>query len=424
MHDNERLLVRGGRKLSGDINVSGAKNSALICIAAACLVNDGSEVRLSNVPNLSDISAMVDILRYIGKTVEVSGDTITISGTITRSDVPSEMASRMRGSIYFMGLLLGVTGQFSCGLPGGDKIGPRPIDMHIAAFETLGAKVEEKTGRCEATTEGPLTGKSIYLKFPSVGTVCNIMLAAALADGKTTIGNAAREPEIVDVANLMIKMGIKVVGAGTDRITIEGSRDKIHGDVDHEIIYDRIETGVFLSAVAMTGGEVFVRNGVARHNYPLLAILGGNGVEVKEEVDGIWLKSSGQLKEMNVSMMPFPGVATDLQPIIATMATRCSGNSTITDYVFPERFQYLYELIRMGARIEHYQNVIKIQGGTQLFGAEVEGNDIRATSALVCAGLIAEGETRVTGIKHLLRGYIGFEDRLVALGADIKRIPE
>lgn len=418
--NEEKLLVRGGNKLKGEITVGGAKNSALVCMAAACLVNDGSEVRLYNVPQLSDIDVMIEILRKIGKKVVVNEEYVGISGTITNCNVPIQLSNKIRGSVYFMGVLLSVMGKVSCGLPGGDKIGPRPIDMHLSAFEMLGAECKIIGGKMEGEVTKELVGKNIYLKFPSVGTVCNIMLAAVNAKGRTIIGNAAREPEIVDLANLMMKMGIKVIGAGTDRIIIEGTK-QVRGDIEHEIIPDRIEAGVFLSTVAMTGGEILVKNGVARHNYPLLAILGENGVVIKETDEGIKLISDGMLNEINVSIMPFPGVATDLQPILATMATKCARNSVITDFVFPERFQYIYELNNMGANIEHYSNVIKVYGGKKLYGTEVEGNDIRATTALVCAGLIAEGETTVRGLEHLLRGYVDFEEKLISLGADITK---
>lgn len=418
-HINEqKLYIRGGRRLSGEILVGGAKNSALVCMVAACLVDDGSEVKLYNIPYLSDIDVMTDILRKIGKIVEIKRDYISIRGKIAGYDIPIKLAGKIRGSVYCMGLLLGIVGKVSCGLPGGDKIGPRPIDMHLAAFEMLGAKCEIIDGKVEGVVTDELIGRHIYLKYPSVGTVCNIMLIAAKAKGKTIIDNAAREPEIVDLANLMIKMGISVIGAGTDRIVVEGKQN-IVGTIEHEIIPDRIETGVFLATIAMTGGEIWIKNGIPRHNYPLLSILGECGVDIMQQDEGICLKSNGVLKPVNVNIMPFPGIATDLQPIITTLATKCIGDSVVVDYVFPERFQYIYELNSMGADIEHYTNMLKIKGKKKIYGAEVKGNDIRATTALVCAGLIAEGETVVSGMEHLLRGYVSFEQKLVELGADI-----
>lgn len=414
----QKLYVRGGRQLNGEILVSGAKNSALVCMVASCLTNDGTEVRLYNIPRLSDVDVMIDILRKIGKKVEVNKDYVGISGTIVDHDVPIKLANKIRGSVYCLGLLLGITGKVSCGLPGGDKIGPRPIDMHLSAFEMLGAKCEIVDGKVEGRVIKELVGRHIYLRYPSVGTVCNIMLIAANARGKTIIDNAAKEPEIVDLANLMMKMGINVIGAGTDRIIIE-KKDDVVGSVEHEIIPDRIETGVFLTSVAMTGGEIWIKNGIPRHNYPLLSILEECGVTIKQQEEGIYLRSSGKLKAININIMPFPGVATDLQPIITTLATKCLGDSVIIDYVFPERFQYIYELNNMGANIERYSNILKIKGGKRMHGAEVEGSDIRSTTALVCAGLIAEGETVVSGVEHLLRGYTNFEKKLVDLGADI-----
>ena len=414
----QKLHIRGGRQLNGEILVDGAKNSALICLVAACLVNDGSEVRLYNIPRVTDVDVMIEILRGIGKTVKIKEEYIGISGCITDCEVPIKLAKQIRGSIYLVGLLLGIVGKVKCGLPGGDKIGPRPIDMHLSAFEMLGAKVQVVDGCVEGEVIKELTGRHIYLKYPSVGTVCNIMLIAANANGKTIIDNAAKEPEIVDMANLMIKMGIKVVGAGTDRIVIEGKCD-IRGNIEHEIIPDRIETGVLLASAAMTGGEILVKNAVARHNFPLLAILEECGANIECNEDGIYLQSSGILKPVNVNIMPFPGVATDLQPIITTLATKCIGESVVIDYVFPERFQYIYELNSMGAEIERYSNILKIRGGKKLYGTEVKGNDIRSATALVCAGLIAEGETIVSGVEHLLRGYVNLEKKLMSLGADI-----
>lgn len=414
----QKLYIRGGRHLNGEILVDGAKNSALVCMVAACLANDGSEVRLYNIPTVTDIDVMIEILRKIGKTVDRNDKYIGISGSLTDYEVPIKLASKIRGSIYLMGLLLGITGKVKCGLPGGDKIGPRPIDMHLSAFEMLGAKCRMADGSVEGEVIHELVGRHIYLKYPSVGTVCNIMLLAANAKGKTIIENAAKEPEIVDLANLMIKMGIKVVGAGTDRIVVEGN-SSIRGNVEHEIIPDRIEAGVFLASVAMTGGEVWIKNAIPRHNFPLLAILEECGTSIECSEQGIYLQSSGNLKPVNVNIMPFPGVATDLQPIITTLATKCRGESTVIDYVFPERFQYIYELKSMGAEIERYSNILKIKGGKKLYGAEVKGNDIRSATALVCAGLIAEGETSVSGVEHLLRGYVNLDKKLMSLGADI-----
>ena len=416
--NEQKLYIRGGRQLNGEILVDGAKNSALICMVAACLATDGSEVRLYNIPRVTDIDVMIEILRKIGKVIEIKKEYIVISGYISDCEIPIKLASKIRGSIYLMGLLLGIVGKVKCGLPGGDKIGPRPIDMHLSAFEMLGAKCQVVEGKVEGVVIKELIGRHIYLKYPSVGTVCNIMLLAANAKGKTIIDNAAKEPEIVDLANLMIRMGIRVSGAGTERIIIEG-KCNIRGNVDHEIIPDRIETGVFLASVAMTGGEIWIKNAIARHNFPLLAILEDCGTTIGCKEKGIYLRSSGRLKPINVNIMPCLGVATDLQPIITTLATKCAGESIVIDYVFPERFQYIYELNCMGAGIERYSNTLKIKGEKKMYGAEVKGNDIRSATALVCAGLIAEGETIVSGVEHLLRGYVNLENKLICLGADI-----
>jgi len=418
---NKKIYVKGGRQLNGEVEVDGSKNSALVCMAAASLATDGSVVKLYNVPDISDIIIMTEILRLLGKTIEFENGVMSLSGEIKSYEVPLDLAGSIRGSVYCMGVLIGLLGNANCGLPGGDKIGERPIDIHLQAFEMMGAKYKERGGKVELYAKDGLQGKSIYLRFPSVGATCNIMLAAASAQGKTVIINAAKEPEIVDLSNLLVKMGVKVVGAGSDRITIYGSRN-ISGGIKHDVIADRIETGVFLAATTITGGEVMVKNCVPYHNFPLISTLRRIGAEIEEGGDdSILIKSTGkQLQPFNVSIMPFPGVATDLQPILAIIATKSKGESVITDHVFPERFQYIFELIRMGARIDHYGNMLKIQGGGKLHGIPVEGNDIRAVTSLICAGLIANGITEIDGIYHMERGYKALIEKLVYLGADIK----
>ena len=416
---NKKIYVRSGNELWGEVEVSGSKNSALVCLAAACLVTDGSEVVLKNVPRISDVEVMCEIIKNLGKKVEVCKNEVRVSGYFNNCDVSPELAGKIRGSMYFLGLLLATLGEVKCGLPGGDQIGERPIDIHLNGLKKMGAVSYIDNGIVEASLiDKKLKGNRIYLKYPSVGATCNIMIAATRATGKTVIDNAAKEPEIVDLSNLLIEMGVRVSGAGTDHIIVYGT-DEIHGNVVHNVIADRIETGVFAIATAMTGGNVKINRSVSYHNFPLIAVLKEIGVEIEDYENGIIVKSNGKIEPINVSMMPFPGIATDLQPALTVMATKAMGQSSVVDFVFQDRFQYVYELRRMGAEIEHYGNSLKINGKGKLIGNSVVGNDIRAVSALICAGLIADGITEIDGVNHLHRGYPEFDYSLKKLGADV-----
>lgn len=413
-----RIYVNGGNQLNGEIEIDGSKNSALVCMVAACLNDDGASVTLNNVPRISDVFVMADILRYLGKTVNIFGSSMTISGTINKDKVPSSLSSTIRASIYCAGALLGICGSVETSLPGGDKIGARPIDIHLDSFEQMGARYETKGGKVYIKAPEGLKGAHIFLRFPSVGATCNIILAAVRANGKTIIENAAKEPEIVDFCSLLMKMGCIIHGAGTDRIVVVGANE-IHGDVEHDVIADRIEAGVFAVATAITGGDVYIKNMVSQHNRPLISTLSSANVICSDEEDGIRIRGNKSLYPLNVNMMPFPGLATDLQPLMTVLALQATGDSIIVDNVFPERFQYVYELIRMGAEITHYGNSLRVTGGRPLIGMAVEGTDIRAVTALICAGLIAEDTTEVEGLKHLERGYVDFDKKLKMLGADI-----
>ena len=415
---NEIITVRGGKALRGRISINGSKNSALACISAACLVNDHSTIELKNVPNISDINIMCDIIRDLGKTVEFENGCLKISGEFSNCEVSTTLAGKIRGSMYFLGILLATMGEVHCGFPGGDQIGDRPIDIHLFGLKKLGAECNIINGVVEGKVTDRLEGNKIYLKYPSVGATCNLMIAASRAYGKTVIDNCAKEPEIVDLSNLLIEMGVKVIGAGTDRITITG-QEVIHGDICHEIISDRIEAGVLAVATTITGGEVLIDNTLPYHNYPLISLLNEHGGYVEEMDNGILVRSEGIISPVEVEMMPFPGVATDLQAAVTVMATRSTGISTIVDHVFQDRFQYVDELRNMGAEIERRGNTLKVYGGKPLTGTMVFGNDIRAVSALICAGLVADGTTLIEGVTHLRRGYPDLDTKFRQLGADV-----
>ncbi len=416
---NEIITVHGGHKLYGTVDIAGSKNAALACIAAACLVTDKTPILLENVPNISDINIMCDIIRGLGKDADFRDGKLCISGEFSNFVVPSNLSGKIRGSMYFFGLLAAAMGEFKCGLPGGDQIGERPVDIHMFGLKKLGCDCNIVNGVVEGkVSNGQMEGTKIYLKYPSVGATCNLMIAASKANGRTVIENAAKEPEIVDMGNLLNEMGVKVIGAGTDRITIIGTQE-IHGGITHEVIADRIEAGVIAIATTICGGEVRLNNALPYHSYPLLSLLGESGAEIEELDDGIIVRSEGNPKPVEVEMMPFPGVATDLQATVSVMATCADGVSTIVDHVFQDRFSYVDELRNMGAFIERHGNTLKIYGGKKLTGTKVSGGDIRAVSALICAGLAADGETIVDGVSHLRRGYPELDRKFRALGADV-----
>lgn len=412
------IFVEGKKRLYGEVIVGGSKNSALSCIAGACMCTDGKLIELKNVPDILDIYVMRDIINALGKKAEYSNNTFRISGYFNKSEVPSELAGKLRASTYFLGVLLGSMGEVTCGLPGGDNIGDRPIDIHLNGFKKLGAELDEDCEEICLKSRHKLEGKQIYLKYPSVGATCNIMMAACRATGKTIIENAAKEPEIVDLSSLLREMGVKIIGAGTDRIIIHGG-NQIHGSISHEVISDRIEAGVLAIATTMCGGKVMIKKSVPYHNYPLISILSEIGAEITSYNDEFLIKSSGKIEPFQVSMMPFPGVATDLQPSITALATKANGTSTIVDHVFENRFQYIKEMQKMGSNIEHIGNTLKVHGSDRMISASVSGGDIRAVSALICAALISEGRSEISGLYHLRRGYPNLEHKLSELGAKV-----
>ncbi|KRL97370.1 UDP-N-acetylglucosamine 1-carboxyvinyltransferase [Liquorilactobacillus satsumensis] len=419
----EKIIVHGGNRLEGTVQVEGAKNAVLPIMAASLLTDEGT-VHLDNVPVLSDVYMMNNVLRFLNVKVEMNEKekTVDLNAAAKLSyEAPFKYVSKMRASIVVFGPLLARLKHAKVAMPGGCAIGSRPIDLHLKGLEAMGAQVEQHDGFIEATTTG-LVGADIYLDFPSVGATENIMMAATLAKGTTVIENVAREPEIVDLANVLNKMGAQVSGAGTERIKVVGVAE-LHG-VAHTIVQDRIEAGTFMVAAAVTGGNVLVENAIAEHNRPLISKLEEMGVSVQEESQGIRVIGTTAIKPTNVKTMPYPGFPTDMQPQISILQLLAQGESLITETVFENRFMHFDELRRMNAKFRIDGNSAYLQGPTHFHGAEVAATDLRAAAALVLAGLVAEGYTQVTNLKYLDRGYYHFHQKLAALGAEITRVSE
>ena len=419
----DKIIVRGGKKLNGTVTIEGAKNAALPLLSATILASKGETV-LSNVPILSDVFTMKEVLAYLN--LDVAFDKTNKKMTLNashdlKSETPLEFMSKMRASIVVMGPLLARTGYAKVALPGGCAIGSRPIDLHLKGFEAMGAKVHIGKGSIEAYAD-ELKGAQIYLDFPSVGATQNIMMAATLAKGTTVIENVAREPEIVDLANILNQMGAKVVGAGTESIRIEGV-ESLHG-VEHPIIQDRIEAGTFMVAAAVTQGNVLIEDCVSEHNKPLISKLTEMGTIFTEEKNGLRVQGPKELKSTDIKTMPHPGFPTDMQAQMTIAQLMAPGMSTMKETVFENRYMHMEELRRMNADFQVDGPSLVIHGGKKLQGAEVAATDLRAAAALVIAGLNAEGYTRVTQLHHLDRGYYDFHNKLTALGADVERIEE
>lgn len=417
------ILVRGGNRLEGRVKIEGAKNAVLPILAATLLASEG-KTTLHNVPLLSDVLMMEHILRALGADIEFQRESNDVVIDATRQlniEAPYEFVSQMRASIVVMGSLLARNGHAKVAMPGGCVIGKRPIDLHLKGFEALGATVTQTAGYIEAKAD-ELKGAPIYLDFPSVGATQNIMMAAVLAKGTTTIENAAREPEIVDLANMLNKMGANIIGAGTETLTIKGV-SSLHA-VDYNVVQDRIEAGTFMVAAAMTEGNVLIEGGIMEHNIPLISKLREMGVSITEEEDGIRVIGPKELKGTDVKTMPHPGFPTDMQAQMTAIQVVANGTSTTTETVFENRFQHLTQMARMGAQFTTEGNVAHIQGGHPLQGTQVEATDLRAAAALILVGLCAEGETRVHKLEFLDRGYYRFHEKLKSLGANIERISE
>ena len=415
-----KYIVRKNGPLYGEVTISGSKN-AVLPIMAASLLAEG-ECEILEVPKLRDVDVMCKLLRSIGSDVTEdygNGRILIKTDQIEEEQAPYELVKRMRASILVMGPLLAKTGRAKIALPGGCAIGARPIDLHLKGFQALGAEIEQGHGYVEARAD-KLTGGKVYLDFPSVGATENIMMAAALAEGHTVIENAAEEPEIVDLANFMNKMGAKVKGAGTDTIRIEGV-PSLHG-TRHAVIPDRIETGTFMVAAAITRGDVLIKNVVPDHVKPVIAKLIECGVHIEESDDLIRVKGDVQpLVSTDIKTMPYPGFPTDMQPQFMAFLTTVKGHSVVVETVFENRYMHVGELNRMGADIKTEGRSAIIQGDRILQGAQVICTDLRAGAAMVLAGLMAEGVTEISEIYHLERGYANFVDKFRKLDANIIR---
>lgn len=415
-----KFIVRGGKRLTGSVKVSGAKNSVLPIIAASLLAEEGASVIL-DAPPLDDVMTISKVLESLGAVVTYDNEVIRIdAGTITSCEAPYEWVSKMRASFLVMGPLLSRMGKTRISLPGGCAIGTRPIDQHLKGFEALGAEISLGQGYVEATSNGRLRGAKIYLDVASVGATENIMMAAALAEGVTVIENAAKEPEIVDLANYLNGMGAQVRGAGTGVIRIEGV-EKLHG-VNHHVIPDRIEAGTYMAAAAITGGDVYVEGAIADHLGPVIAKMEEMGVTILPDENGIRVIADKPLKAVDVKTLPYPGFPTDMQSQMMALLLRSEGTSVMTETVFENRFMHVDEFQLMNAKIKVEGRTAIVTGDARLVGAKVTATDLRAGAALILAGLVAEGTTEVGGTHHIDRGYVHLAEKLSALGADIWRI--
>ncbi|MDT2778244.1 UDP-N-acetylglucosamine 1-carboxyvinyltransferase [Enterococcus lactis] len=417
----EEIIVRGGNQLNGTVRIEGAKNAVLPILAASLLAEEGITT-LDNVPILSDVFTMNQVIRHLNVDVDFDEQKNQVTIDASRQleiEAPYEYVSQMRASIVVMGPLLARNGHAKVAMPGGCAIGKRPIDLHLKGFQALGAKIIQKNGYIEAIAD-ELIGNTIYLDFPSVGATQNIMMAAVKAKGTTIIENVAREPEIVDLANILNKMGAHVYGAGTETMRIEGV-DHLHA-VNHSIVQDRIEAGTFMVAAAMTEGNVLIADAISEHNRPLISKLIEMGAEIIEEEGGIRVIGPKHILPTDVKTMPHPGFPTDMQAQMTAIQLVAEGTSVVTETVFENRFQHLEEMRRMNAHVKIDGNVAIMDGNNELQGAEVYATDLRAAAALVLAGLKANGITRVRNLNYLDRGYYNFHIKLQKLGADVERV--
>ncbi|HAR4728045.1 TPA: UDP-N-acetylglucosamine 1-carboxyvinyltransferase [Staphylococcus aureus] len=418
----DKIVIKGGNKLTGEVKVEGAKNAVLPILTASLLASDKPS-KLVNVPALSDVETINNVLTTLNADVTYKKDenAVVVDATKTlNEEAPYEYVSKMRASILVMGPLLARLGHAIVALPGGCAIGSRPIEQHIKGFEALGAEIHLENGNIYANAKDGLKGTSIHLDFPSVGATQNIIMAASLAKGKTLIENAAKEPEIVDLANYINEMGGRITGAGTDTITINGV-ESLHG-VEHAIIPDRIEAGTLLIAGAITRGDIFVRGAIKEHMASLVYKLEEMGVELDYQEDGIRVRAQGELQPVDIKTLPHPGFPTDMQSQMMALLLTANGHKVVTETVFENRFMHVAEFKRMNANINVEGRSAKLEGKSQLQGAQVKATDLRAAAALILAGLVADGKTSVTELTHLDRGYVDLHGKLKQLGADIERI--
>lgn len=418
----DHIIVKGGKKLSGKVRVEGAKNAVLPVLAGALLAGEGKST-ITEVPNLADVYTIQEVLKSLNVDIEYFPEKnemhIDASSQLS-SEAQFEYVRKMRASILVMGPLLARNGFARVALPGGCAIGSRPIDQHLKGFEAMGANITFGNGFVEAKTDGRLRGAKIYLDFPSVGATENIMSAAALADGVTIIENAAKEPEIVDLANYINEMGGNVKGAGTDTMRIEGV-ETLYGS-HHSIIPDRVEAGTFMVAAAITEGDVIIENAVPEHMAALISKMGEMGVDIQETDEGLRVRATRPLRSIDIKTMPHPGFPTDMQSQMMSLMLTAQGNGILTETVFENRFMHVEEFRRMNASVKIEGRSVIMEGPSKLQGAQVSATDLRAAAALILAGLAAEGVTRVHELYHLDRGYVDFHLKLEALGADIERV--
>jgi UDP-N-acetylglucosamine 1-carboxyvinyltransferase len=419
--DSGKFIITGGKRLEGSVEISGAKNSALSIMAATLLTKDVCILR--NIPHLTDVDTMIAVIRKLGIKVEWKEDnTLYIdSDYFNNYEAPYELVKKMRASILVMGPLLARLHKAKISLPGGCAIGARPVDFHIKGFETLGAQVEVEKGYIKAEVN-KLRGGDIYLERPSLGATENIMMAASLSEGVTKIENAAKDPEVVELGNFLIKMGAKIEGLGTDLIKINGVK-KLNG-VDYNIIPDRIEAGTYMIAAAITSGDILIEKIDPLLIKPLIVKLEEAGVKIKQEKDLIEVIGPNSINAVDIKTLPYPGFPTDMQPQFMALSCVANGTSVITETVFENRFAHTGDLIRMGADIKVEGRSAIIKGVKKLSAAPVMASDLRGGAALILAGLVADGTTELSRIYHLDRGYVNLEKKLTALGANIHRVEE
>ena len=419
----DRIRIRGGQPLSGEIQIGGAKNAALPLMAAGLLTEE--RLVLSNVPRLADIDTMASLIAQHGPAVEpanIAARSLSIGGRISNTEAPYDIVRKMRASVLVLGPLLARCREARVSLPGGCAIGTRPVDLHLKGLEQMGAVIDLAGGYINAACPGGLHGAVIVLPVASVGATENLMMAASLADGQTTIANAAREPEIGDLVACLIAMGARIEGAGTDKLAVEGVR-RLHG-ATHRILPDRIECGTYACAVGITGGDVRLAGGQLEHLGAVAHSLQEAGVEVAQEADALHVRRSGPLRGVDVMTEPYPGFPTDMQAQFMALLSVAEGASMMTETIFENRFMHVPELNRMGARINVHGASAIIRGVARLSGAPVMATDLRASFSLILAGLAASGETMLNRIYHLDRGYEAVERKLSGCGAMIERLAD
>ncbi|OAG74261.1 UDP-N-acetylglucosamine 1-carboxyvinyltransferase [Gluconobacter japonicus] len=417
----DRFIIRGGRRLVGEIEIGGAKNSGLKLMVAGLLTAE--RLVLSNVPQIADIKTMRDLLTRLGIAVDDAGPrTLSIGGEIASVEAPYDVVSKMRASILVLGPLLARAREAKVSLPGGCAIGTRPVDMHLKGLETLGAEIRLENGYINARAPNGLKGDRIVLPFASVGATENLLMASTLAKGRTEIVNAAREPEITDLVNCLNAMGAKITGSGSGTLIIDGV-EALHG-AEYAVMPDRIECGTYACAAGITGGDLLLVGGRADDLGAVVRTLEETGVEVTEEARGLRVRRTGRLQGVDIMTEPYPGFPTDMQAQFMAMLSVAEGASMITETIFENRFMHVPELNRMGARINPHGRSAIIRGVEKLSGAPVMATDLRASFSLILAGLAAEGETQLSRIYHLDRGYEGVDRKLAACGADIERVSD